>query len=82
MTTRQRPAPAVFSAREVIAAGEAFRRWGREIHDPGVALDELTSLEPREPTVLRVAVGAGRPRSAPLARARPAIPHCPAPSPA
>ena len=59
---------AVFSAREVVAAGEAFRPWGREFHDPGVALDELTSLEPREPTVLRVAVGAGRPRSGPWAR--------------
>ena len=56
---------AAFSAREVIAAGELFRPWDREFHDPGVALDELTSLEPREPTVLRVAVGAGRPRSGP-----------------
>ena len=65
MTTRRSSSPAVFSAREVVAAGEAFRPWGREFHDPGVALDELTSLEPREPTVLRVAVGAGRPRSGP-----------------
>ena len=53
---------AVFSAREVIAAGEAFRLWGREFHDAGVALDEIMSLEPREPTVLRVAVGAARPK--------------------
>ena len=58
----------MFSAREVVAAGESFRPWGREFHDAGVALDELTSLEPREPTVLRVARGAGRPRSGPWAR--------------
>lgn len=38
---------AAFSAREVVAFREPFRPWDREFHDPGVALDELTSLGPR-----------------------------------
>ena len=65
MSYVRRQASAVFSAREVIAAGELFRPWDRGFHDAGVALDELASLEPREPTVLRVTRGVGRPRGGP-----------------
>lgn len=54
---------ASLSAREVVAAGRPFRQRGEPISDPGVALDEVMSLEAaQEPVVLRVRVTSGSPR--------------------
>ena len=48
--------PIRVSMREVVAAGAAFRDVGVAYEDPGVALDEISSLRAsQEPMVLRVA---------------------------
>ena len=48
------------SARAVVAAGEAFVGMGLTLHDPGVALDEISSMTGNvEPVVLRVHASGG-----------------------
>ena len=51
------------SARAVVAFREPFLPRGEEFADPGVALDEITSLRTSEPAVLRVAVKGGSSRA-------------------
>lgn len=55
------------SAREVVALGETFRRREGELHDAGVALDEVMAMRPGvEPILLRVEAEGGAPGEAAL----------------
>lgn len=52
------------SAREVVAVGGPFRRRGETLSDPGVALDEVSTLRAsQEPLVLRVEADGGSERA-------------------
>ena len=54
------PLVITLSAREVVAAGEAFRERGESLSDPWVALDEILSLRAgQEPLVIRVRASGG-----------------------
>ena len=49
------PLVITLSAREVVAAGEAFRERGESLSDPWVALDEILSLRAgQEPLVIQI----------------------------